>query len=280
MKRIRMVLNSLLFALSPLVSQTAGAVDGVVLIDQNRALAGNVTPGDAPNFPVTISVPGSYRLSGNLTVPNNVDGIVITSNNVTLDLNGFAIVGPVACSGTPVTSCTPGATGSGVRTAGSQLQSNIAVRGGTVRGMGTAGVLLVGGPHLVTDVRVASNGVGIALTGGTLIRNTAANNGTSGMVIGTGTVAHNTVTGNGTDGIQVQDSATVSHNASSGNAGDGILVLRSGSVNHNTALDNGAFGLSLGGVTGFLGNVMTNNTGGCVSGGVSLGQNLCDGIVR
>jgi hypothetical protein len=72
----------------------------------------------------------------------------------------------------------------------------------------------------------------------------------------------------------------VSHNASSGNAGDGILVLRSGSVNHNTALDNGGFGLSLGGVTGFLGNVMTNNTGGCVSGGVSLGQNLCDGIVR
>jgi hypothetical protein len=40
-----------------------------VLIDQNRALAGNVTPGDNPGFPVTLSLPGSYRLSGNLTAP-------------------------------------------------------------------------------------------------------------------------------------------------------------------------------------------------------------------
>ena len=42
------------------------AVDGVTLIDQNKALAGSVTPGDTPGFPVTISQPGSYRLSGNL----------------------------------------------------------------------------------------------------------------------------------------------------------------------------------------------------------------------
>ena len=35
------------------------AVDGVALINQNAALAGNVTPGDAPGFPVTISVSGS-----------------------------------------------------------------------------------------------------------------------------------------------------------------------------------------------------------------------------
>src|SRR6185436_8638324 len=48
------------------LSGSAFAVDGTILIDQNRALAGNVTPGDAPGFPVTISQPGSYKLSGNL----------------------------------------------------------------------------------------------------------------------------------------------------------------------------------------------------------------------
>jgi len=37
------------------------AVDGVVLIDQSHALAGSITPGDAPGFPVTITQPGSYR---------------------------------------------------------------------------------------------------------------------------------------------------------------------------------------------------------------------------
>ena len=34
-----------------LSAQLAEAVDGVVLIDQNRALAGNVTPGDLPASP-------------------------------------------------------------------------------------------------------------------------------------------------------------------------------------------------------------------------------------
>src|SRR6266540_3776373 len=75
------------------------AVDGVVLIDQNRALAGGVTPGDTPGFPVTLSVPGSYRLTGNLTVPDaNTTAIQIAADNVTLDLNGFSILGPVVCS--------------------------------------------------------------------------------------------------------------------------------------------------------------------------------------
>src|SRR5438270_1570559 len=79
------------------------AVDGVVLIDQNRALAGNVTPGDAPGFPVTISVPGSYRLSGNLMVPDaHTSAISITADHVTIDLNGFSIIGPTVCTGRPV----------------------------------------------------------------------------------------------------------------------------------------------------------------------------------
>jgi hypothetical protein len=48
-------------------------------------------------FPFTISQPGSYQLSGNIVVPPNVQGIVIASSNVTLDLNGFTItcLGPI-----------------------------------------------------------------------------------------------------------------------------------------------------------------------------------------
>jgi hypothetical protein len=79
-------LAALAFAALP-----ALAVDGVVLIDQNKALAGNVTPGDAAGFPVTLSRPGSYRLSGNLTAPAGVHGFVIASPGVTLDLNGFTL---------------------------------------------------------------------------------------------------------------------------------------------------------------------------------------------
>src|SRR4030088_445528 len=97
------------------ISNSLYAVDGVILIDQNRALAGNVTPGDAPGFPVTISLPGSYRLSGNLTVPDaNTTAIDVTTDNVTIDLNGFSIIGPTVCSGEPVTACNPFGGGIGV----------------------------------------------------------------------------------------------------------------------------------------------------------------------
>lgn len=62
----------------------AFAVDGVVLINQSTVTA-------AGGFPYTISQAGSYKLSGNLLVPNGVQGIVISASNVTLDLNGFSI---------------------------------------------------------------------------------------------------------------------------------------------------------------------------------------------
>ena len=48
--------------------------DGQVLITQAAVNAGNVTPGDTPGFPATISVPGSYRLASNLTVPTAANG--------------------------------------------------------------------------------------------------------------------------------------------------------------------------------------------------------------
>src|SRR5262245_59149281 len=96
-------------ALVLLAPVAAFGVDGVDLINQSRANAGDVTPGDAAGFPVTISRAGSYRLSGNLTVPNqNTTAIEITADNVTIDLNGFSILGPVVCSGSPL-ACTPAA---------------------------------------------------------------------------------------------------------------------------------------------------------------------------
>src|SRR5262249_22472005 len=82
------------------------AEDGLTLIDQKAVMAGKVTAGDAPGFPVTISQPGSYRLSGNLVVPDpGTTAVEITADNVTLDLNGFAIMGPNVCLPNP-TRCT------------------------------------------------------------------------------------------------------------------------------------------------------------------------------
>src|SRR5262245_12785083 len=78
-----------------LLAQPSYAADGVVLIDQAAVLAGGITPGDGPDFPVQITVPGSYRLSSDLVLPTSggVQGVLIQSNDVTLDLNGFTIHG-------------------------------------------------------------------------------------------------------------------------------------------------------------------------------------------
>lgn len=92
-----------LFAFAAL-ALAVGAQAQVVTIDQAKALAGNVTPGDAPGFPITISQPGHYRLTGALKVDDlQAIGIQIPANvgPVVIDLNGFSLTGarcgPVRC---------------------------------------------------------------------------------------------------------------------------------------------------------------------------------------
>lgn len=66
-------------------------------IDAVDAKAEKRTPISA--LPFTISAPGSYYLTGNLNVPAGQDGINITTNDVALDLNGFALNGAGAVAG-------------------------------------------------------------------------------------------------------------------------------------------------------------------------------------
>ncbi len=114
------VTATIALALGPL---SAHAVDGVVLIDQAKALAGNVTAGDAPGFPITITQSGSYRLDGNLTVPFGGTAIVITVSNVSIDLNGFTISGtaPTQTSG-----------GNAIKYSGTPPALGLTVRNGTI----------------------------------------------------------------------------------------------------------------------------------------------------
>ena len=65
--------------------------------DQAKALAGGVTPGDAPGFPVQINKPGSYKLTSNLDVPLHVQAIQVAAPGVTIDLNGFVVSSIVEC---------------------------------------------------------------------------------------------------------------------------------------------------------------------------------------
>lgn len=233
------------------------AVDGVIEINQAKVEAGG-------GFPFVIGQPGSYRLTGNLTVDASTTAIRITAMNVTIDLNGFAIIGPTVCSGTPPITpftCTPTGSGGGIVAEGSSETTT--VLNGTVRGMGGAGIS-VGGHSRVEGVHAISNGGGGigASFSSVIASNVADANGGPGISLGSGcTVTGNTVNGNGADGISAQSGSTVIGNTMRGNVGAGLNFPDGG------------------GGSGYGSNVLTgNNIGGAqVSGGVQMGANVCNG---
>lgn len=209
MKRIEYIL----IAATVFGQYTVRAADGVVLIDQNRALAGSLTVGDAPGFPVTISQPGSYQLSGNLNVPDGVSGIEITANHVTLNLNGFTIAGSPHTEGAAAIKILS--------------QENVAIANGTVTGM-YAGLFFTGVSHAhVEHVRAVGNKVfGILIQGNAAVANSTASGNGTGIQVGTSgggqpitgsSLRDNDVSHNQT-GIRVQCAATnLIGNTASGN---------------------------------------------------------------
>lgn len=254
-------------AATALLSMGAHAVDGVVLIDQSRVLAGNVTPGDAAGFPLTISQPGSYRLAGNLTVPNaNTNAIEITTSGVTLDLNGFVIKGVASCTydsqGSSAVSCTRTGTGVGVAlVGGSEIGPNgyVAVLNGTIVGMGSRGVSLnsVWGNNLVSRVRAIGNGGAGIVASGEVSDCVADGNGDIGIAA-SGVVRNNVAVANGDDGLRIIGlTATVLGNFSALNQGYGLRFLSAS-----------------GG--GYSQNVITGNRGGTVSNGLAMNGNVCN----
>ncbi|MCB1865761.1 MAG: right-handed parallel beta-helix repeat-containing protein [Chromatiales bacterium] len=280
-------------------SVAAPAVDGVVEINQARALAGGVTPGDAPGFPVTISAPGSYRLTGNLaTGAHAVTAIQIEADYVTVDLNGFTI----ACSfEQPLpTPCTDPGTGHGVY---GETRAGLTVTNGMVRDMGGRGVWLgqfsevsrvkarnnretgiqVGISSRVDSCVAQVNGFNGIQTGAysTSTNNIATENQATGIQADVGSVIRgNSVTLNQIHGIAAS-SSVISGNSAHHNFVDGISASGGSTVIGNQAAENGGYGLNLTGESGYAQNVMRdNNELGDQNdevnvGAVDLGGNTC-----
>ena len=240
------------------------AVDGVILIDQARAMAGNVTPGDTPGFPILITVPGSYRLSANLTIPDRfTNGIQITADNVTIDLNGFSIIGPTVCTPNP-TNCGGSGGGVGIHSGdfntGTIHARNIRVYNGTVRGMGFHGVRLMGDTSLVENVFTYSNGgPGIVVGGGSVINSFAVLNGGTGIIAAQ---SYNSVADrNASTGISIRQSGIAIGNRSTFNGGAGLTIF-TGTAANNTVTNNGGFGIDATCPAVLTANVSIANSGG------------------
>jgi parallel beta helix pectate lyase-like protein len=266
----------------------ATTADGVVLIDQATAATG--LPGcPTTGFPIVICHQGSYRLSGNLTISNDeVNVIQIAADDVTLDLNGFTIAGPVTC---PDQRPTGGGGCSSYGNGGNGIYSldhdNITIRNGIVRGMGGAGVNIDSTvwtrkrSALIERLQVFDNGGnGIVLTTGIVTNCNVYQNGFSGIRVSpsgiyNASISFNYLSNNGEYGVW--GGGLVSHNTINFNGSSGICC--SVTMIYNTILDNSGYGIdSDSGAIG--GNGMAENTSGSVRGyHASMHNNICNGAL-
>ncbi len=310
------VLPMLVSALCLLQAGDALAGDGVIEINQAKALAGGVTPADAPGFPVTIDARGSYRLTSDLQVPGSTcatpcpgcpdptgDPIILITGAGSfsaLDLNGFSLIGPgSACVGTGAAldctnngqfpDCVDGGTADGID---AEQAHGVSIRNGSVLRMKGRGIITTHQAS-IDHVRVrdcTSDGISTAFH--SVISNVRSqNNAGTGIQIGNPSggwsiinKAH--VIANKSNGIQaIGDSNRISQVTASQNGGNGIHCQMNGTnpaclVADCIAVDNGELGLRFtgGGIGGYRECVVRDNAGGTVGGGneVEFGTNICD----
>jgi hypothetical protein len=189
--------------------------DGVVLIDQSRALAGSVTPGDAPGFPITISVPGTYRLTSNLAVGAG-PVIEIAADEVTIDLDGFSI------------SAQSGARTVAILSPTNSPHTNLTIRNGTIAGFSFAVFLNNSRFVSIGRLRVhrSRQGRGATILVGdnaSIIDNNIFDNSSAGIQAGMASlITGNFVFGNGADGINAGSGSLISGNTVFSNGGNNV----------------------------------------------------------
>jgi hypothetical protein len=190
----------------------------------------------------TISNPGSYKLVNNLTFTGATGTCLqIIADSVTIDLAGFTISGPVPL----------GAVSGPTAIAAGDNSSGIAVRNGSISGLGV-GVDLGGGGSIVEGLRVfRATVVGISATGvvkGNTVVGIADGPGSGVGIVATGIVTSNYVNFDRAGGIEIGEGSTVIGNTALGRPdfrSFGISVSCPSNVTNNTALNNPAGNLIL-----------------------------------
>jgi hypothetical protein len=216
--------------IAALIGPPAFAADDEIPISQEGAIAGGVTPGDAPGFPVTLSTPGRYRLMANLTPTPGADGIVIDADNVTLDFHGHTLDGG-------------GSGGSGVASG----RDSIEIRDGVITGFQYFAIdsRASGKFWAISGMRVVANGLGV--TAGAYARvvgNTIAANNNYGLSCEYCLVEGNVVAMNHDDGIDVKAGAVlgnmIAHNRGYGISAYMLAYVLSGYGNNTLINNNGS----------------------------------------
>jgi parallel beta-helix repeat protein len=221
----------------------------VAISASSYAADGKIKIGQTPStiFPIVIDQSGSYVLTSNLQVSTNFNCIQIAANNVTLDLNGFALTGPGTGSG-----------GSGIYVNG---YNNITVMNGTVRDFMSSGIYFLSSTKIqLKDLKCANNGQrGIYAEHATVVNCIAEDNGTDGIRAYYSTIKDCTSNNNTDDGLDVLSSTVLNFQAYS-NDNRGIYSRRS-SLTNCTITFSGGYGIEVSDSTVINSTVYDNDAG-------------------
>ncbi len=238
-----------LLAVSP--SHAVTNDNGDVLITQAAVNAGGITPGDTAGFPVTISLPGTYRLTTNLAVTAAVNGTEVRANDVTIEMGGHTLAG------------------SGIGRNGiASFNRALTVTGGQVRGFTNDGIRSIAQHLKVINMLVTSNGrTGVY----------ADRSGGPASNIAYATVLASTITNNAGRGIECGSDCRVESSQVSSNGSYGIYTEGSGGFAFaNTVNNNGQYGIAFGGSGGAGNNMVALNAEGPFAGTViQMQPNAC-----
>lgn len=219
----------------------------LVALAQSLAVDSKNTPGSGKVL-FRINKPGSYHLTGNITGVPGKAGIEIASSNVSLDLRGFTLQGKAQSL-------------EGIRIPVSSTLENVTVSNGAITQWGKDGLALINmegdetcvvEATVITHIQSSRNlGVGIRVTGGSVVRDcTALFNGGAGVVAGeNSTIERVTATGNTGEGIWLSSGVargcTSRENQSNGFTltGSGLIVDSTASGNKKTGFESSFSGV-------------------------------------
>jgi len=205
-----------IFAQNELISEQQLMCNELITITDNETKGGGqcVFPDNSiqqsNNFPVIITQSGQYCVVENLSIPANVNGIIIEADNVILDLNGYCITG-----------ATNSFNGILVRraTGDTSIRTNITIQNGAIKTMGINGIFFNTPTQgvLLDNIKILnsrSNGISMNGIQQLIMKNIiSSRNNLNGILINqSGTAISNNCiinnclsTFNGTDGLQLSN---------------------------------------------------------------------------
>lgn len=271
--QLRLILSVIAATLA--VSGVALAAEGVIEINQARALAGGVTSGDSAGYPITIDQAGSYALTSSLD-PSPADAIYIQADDVSIDLRGFRVKGSISDvnSGAARTTLLNGAVSDGDIVLGDDaMAANLKLSGGSIS---------MQSGSLAVDNTLVSVGPTPAISVGdqSAVRGNRIRNAGSCIVAGEAAqIENNSVELCFADGLEAGKGSKIVGNTIKNVSGAGIRAFSGSLVTQNVVRSAGGYGYQLGSSVALEGNVFVENNGGNANsqglGGIEIGKNVC-----